>query len=173
MSANAISDQAIDQALSRQALHDLCMAYARAADRGDAELMESLFHEDATVISGIVNGDGKRFARDIVAFVTANLQRAFHSVANEWYEIKGDKAIGESYVIAMVTAGGNDIMTGGRYIDAFERRNGAWKFRSRNFVVDWTTTHPTTFESGGMYAALPTRGCFGKQDPVYAFWAGA
>lgn len=170
MSANAISDEAIDQALSRQALHDLSMAYARAADRADAELMESLFHEDATVISGVVNGDGKRFARDIVAFVRANLERGFHSVANEWYEIKGDKAIGESYVIAMVTAGGNDIMTGGRYIDSFERRTGVWKFKSRNFVVDWTTTHPTTFESGGMYSALPTRGRFGKEDPVYAFW---
>ena len=170
MSANAISDQAIDQAISRQALHDLCMAYARAADRGDAELMESLFHEDATVISGIVNGDGRRFAREIVEFVTKNLERSFHSVANEWLEIQGDKAIGESYVIAMVTAGGNDIMTGGRYIDSFERRAGVWRFKSRNFVVDWTTTHPTTFESGGMYAALPTRGRFGKEDPVYAFW---
>jgi hypothetical protein len=170
MTLNAVSDQAIDQALSRQALHDLGMAYARAVDRGDSELLASLLHEDATVVSGVVNGSGKRFASEVIAFVTANLERCFHSVANEWFDVRGDKAVGEIYVIATVTAGGNDIMTGGRYIDAYERRDGVWKFKSRDFVMDWSTTHPTTFESGGMYAGLPTRGRFGREDPVYAFW---
>jgi hypothetical protein len=169
MSSN-ISDEAIDQALSKQALHDLAMAYARAVDRADAELLASLFHEDATVISGVINGPAPRFAREIPEFVTKNLERCFHSVANEWFEIKGDRAIGESYVIATVTAGGRDIMTGGRYIDSYERRNGVWKFSSRDFVMDWSTNHPASFEPGGMYASLKTRGCYGREDPVYKFW---
>ena len=78
--------------------------------------------------------------------------------------------MGESYVIAMATAGGSDVMTGGRYIDAFERRNGKWKFKSRSFVIDWSSTQPVSYESGGMYAALTTRGSYGRGDPVYAFW---
>lgn len=167
---NNVSTAQIDALIARQACHDLSMAYCRAADRGDEALMASIFHPDATVVSGIKNGSGADFARDITAFVKANLERCFHSVANEWYEIDGDQGVGESYVIAMVSAGGNDIMTGGRYLDAFERRDGLWKIRSRTFVLDWTTTHPTTFEQAGMYAPLTTRGAFGKNDPIYAFW---
>jgi SnoaL-like domain len=167
---NKVSDVEIDVMLSKQALHELGMGYARAADRGDAQLMASLFHEDSTVLAGIANGSGADFAKGVTAFVTGNLERCFHSVANEWFDVKGDDAIGESYVIAMMVVGGNDIMTGGRYVDAYRRVKGVWKFKSRSFVRDWTSTAPTTFEGGGMYGALKTRGCYGPKDPVYAFW---
>jgi len=170
--ANPISDEDIDRALSRQALHDLCMAYARGVDRADQELLTSIFHEDATVVSGVVNGSGAKFAAEITAFVKANLERCFHSVANEWFEIRGNRAVGESYVIAVVTAAGNDVLTGGRYLDEFERRAGAWKFANRTFVCDWTLTQPTSYQSDGFYAALSTHGCYGRDDPVYAFWTG-
>jgi hypothetical protein len=165
-----ITDPQVHDAIAKQALHDLSMAYARAVDRADAALMRSIFHEDSTVVTGVFNGSGQDFAVKITAFVRENLERCFHSVANEWYEVKGDEAVGESYVIANVTAGGSDILTGGRYIDRYQRRNGVWKIQSRAFVVDWTNTQPTSHETGGMYAALTTRGCFGSEDPIYAFW---
>jgi hypothetical protein len=160
----------LEAALSRQALDELCAAYARGVDRADAELLASLFHEDATVISGVVNGSGPEFAKRICAFVTTNLERCFHSVSNSWFDVYGDDAVGEIYVIAMATAGGEDIMTGGRYVDSYQRRNGVWKFRSRAFVMDWSSTHPSTYHSDGMFSSLTTRGCFGRQDPVYALW---
>jgi hypothetical protein len=164
------TDALLDQALSKEALHDLNMAYARAVDRADADLMASVFHSDSSVVTGIFNGSGPEFAVRITSFVRENLERCFHSVANEWYEVRGDDAVGESYVIANATAGGRDILTGGRYIDAYQRRGGVWKIKSRTFVVDWTNAQPTSFEGGGMYAPLTTRGCFGKSDPIYAFW---
>ncbi len=164
------TDAQTDQALSKQALHDLGMAYARAIDRADASLMASIFHEDATVVSGVFNGNAAEFAVKITAFVRENIERCFHSVANEWHEVHGDEAVGESYVIANTTAGGKDTLTGGRYVDAYQRRNGVWKFKARTFVVDWTNAQPTSYETGGMYAALTARGCYGASDPVYAFW---
>ncbi len=163
---------ALDAALSRDAIRQLLAAYCRGVDRGDAELLSSIFWDDADVISGIVNGGGKEFAREIVSYVTANLDSCFHSVANEWIEVTGDHGVGEHYIIAHMRAGGNDSLTGGRYVDSYERRNGTWKIKSRTFVADWTSTHPATFESGGFYEALTTRGCFGKSDPVYALWEG-
>lgn len=168
-SVNA-DDRQIDALLTKQTLLELCMAYSRAVDRGDQELLASLFHDDAVVVSGIVNGRGKNFAEEIVAHVTQNLDRCFHSLANFWFEVDGDKAVGESYVIATFSSNGSDTMVGGRYIDSFERRKGTWKFASRTFVTDWNMTHPTTFESDGMYASLTTRGCFGSTDPVYKLW---
>lgn len=165
-----ISERDIDVALSKQALHDLSMAYARGVDRVDVELLRSIFHEDSTVISGVFNGNGHDFAREITKFIPANLVRAFHSVANEWFEVDGDRAIGESYAIATVTAGDNDAITGGRYVDTYERRNGVWKILSRTFVYDWTITVPTTHSNEDLYAGLKRHGCYGKADPVYAFW---
>jgi len=169
-SAMTKTDALLDQALSKQALHDLNMAYARAADRADAELMASVFHPDSTVVTGLFNGSGPEYAVKITGFVRENLERCFHSVANEWFEVRGDDAVGESYVIANVTVGGRDILTGGRYIDGYERTGSVWKIKSRTFVVDWTNSQPTSFEGGGLYASLTTRGCFGKSDPIYAFW---
>lgn len=162
---------ALDAALSRAAIHDLGMAYCRGVDRGDAALLASVFWEDSTVVSGIVNGPGAEFAEQITAYCMANLDYCFHSVSNEWIEVRGDHAVGEHYVIANMLAGGQDVMTGGRYIDSYERRGGVWKIKSRSFVTDWTSTHPTTMQRDGMYAALPNHGCFGKNDPVYAHWA--
>jgi hypothetical protein len=167
-----ISERDIDVALSKQALHDLGMAYARGVDRADSDLLLSIFHDDSTVISGVINGSGPEFARGITGFVRANLERCFHSVANEWYEVDGDRAVGESYGIATITAGGNDVISGGRYLDTYERRNGIWKFLSRTWVCDWTMTLPTTHQTDGMYEPLQTRGCYGKDDPVYRFWKG-
>lgn len=103
--------------------------------------------------------------------MTANLDYCFHSVANEWIEVKGDHAVGEHYIIAHMCAGGADVMTGGRYIDRYERRGGVWKIASRTFVADWNTSHPKSMELDGMYEPLKTRGSFGKGDPVYAHWA--
>jgi hypothetical protein len=161
---------ALDAALSRAAIHDLVMAYCRGVDRGDADLLKSIFHEDSTVVSGVINGSGADFAEHIVAYCTQNLDYCFHSVANEWIEVKGDHAVGEHYVIAQMTVGGNDVMTGGRYIDSYERRHGQWKIGSRTFVADWNTTHPSTLQLDGFYEALKTRGSFGRSDPIYAHW---
>jgi len=166
------TDLQVDVALAKLALHELNMAYARAADRADATLMASIFHEDATVVTGLLNGNAADYAVKITGFVRENLERCFHSIANEWYEVHGDRAVGECYVIANATAGGKDTLTGGRYVDAYERRNGIWKISSRTFVLDWINAQPTSFEGGGMYASLRTRGCFGKEDPIYAFWNG-
>lgn len=164
-------EAALDAALARAEIHDLCMAYARGVDRADAELLAAIFTEDSTVISGVVNGSGRQFAEQITAFVRDNLEMCFHSVANEWVDVRGDEAVGEHYAIAQMVQAGTEVLTGGRYIDHYVRRDGRWLIRSRTFVADWTHSHPSTMQRDGFYEALTIRGCFGRQDPVYAHWA--
>ncbi len=161
----------LDRALSKVAIHELCMSYCRAVDRGDKELMASLFADGATVMAGVFNGDAAEFSNFICDFVQENSSYVFHSVANEWVEINGDEAVGEHYVIAMMCSDDNDIMTGGRYIDRYVRRDGVWKILERTFVMDWNRTDPTTMQLDGMYEGLEQRGRWGKDDPVYALWA--
>lgn len=163
---------ALDAALSRDAIRTLLTGYCRGVDRGDEDLIASLFWEDANVVSGVSNGTGAAFAREVVTYVRSNLESCFHSIANEWIEVTGDHAVGEHYILAHHRAGSTETLTGGRYIDSYERRSGVWKFRARTFVCDWTSTHPVTFETAGYYETLTTRGCFGKSDPIYEHWAG-
>lgn len=162
---------ALDAALSRDAIRSLLTGYCRGADRADAQLLASVFWEDATVVSGVSNGSAGQFAADIAAHVSANLDACFHSIANEWIEVKGDHAVGEHYVIAHSRAGGEDTMTGGRYVDSYERRGGVWKIASRSFVCDWTSAQPSTFENAGFYEALTLRGAQDRSDPIYAHWS--
>jgi uncharacterized protein (TIGR02246 family) len=162
---------ALDAALSRDVIRRLVTSCCRGIDRGDKELLASLFWEDSTVVSGITNASGAEFANQVVDHVTQHLDYCFHSVANEWVEVKGDHAVGEHYVIAHLSAGGQDVMTGGRYIDSYVRREGVWKIHARTFVADWNTSHPKSMELDGMYEALKNRGSFGKSDPIYAHWA--
>ncbi len=163
-------DEQLRQALARVEIRNLLMAYARGADRADGDLLASIFHPGATVVSGAFNGSGSDFAREITGFIRANLTRCFHSIANEWVSITGNRAVGEAYVIAHMTAADTDTLTGGRYIDEFECRDGVWKVTSHTFVSDWNMNLPSSYQDDGMYAALDSRGCYGSQDPVYSFW---
>lgn len=168
------SQQAIDAVISRQQIADLTMAYCRGVDRADAELLESIFHEDSTVVSGAYNGPGKAFATVICGVVQDAYEQTFHSIANQWIEVEGDGAVGETYVIAVSTGrDGTDTLTGGRYVDRFTRRAGRWAIAERTFVLDWLRAEPSTRDvSGPMYAALDLHGSRGRGDPVYAFLAG-
>lgn len=166
-----VDPAALDQMLSRAAIHDLVMGYCRGVDRADADLLKSIFWDDGTMISGVINGPASEFADGITQYCPANMDYCFHSVANEWIEVKGDHGVGEHYVIAHLSAGGQDAMTGGRYIDRYERRDGVWKILSRTFVADWNTAHPNSMALDGMYEPLKTRGGWGATDPVYALWA--
>lgn len=162
---------ALEAVVAREAIRKLLTAYCRGIDRCDKALLASVFWDDATVVSGVVNAPGPQFANDIVDYVTANLECSFHSIANEWIEVTGDRAVGEHYVIAHVRVDGRDVMTGGRYLDTYERRHGVWKMLARTFVADWNTSHPKSLDLDGVYEPGKTRGSFGKGDPVYALWA--
>lgn len=170
MAANT-DQKALDIALAKVEIHELVTAYCRGVDRADAELLKSIFADDATVISGVFNGNGQEFASQICDFVKNNTDYVFHSVANEWIEVRGDEAVGEHYVIAMMKAGGQDVMTGGRYIDRYVRDGGKWKIKERSFVMDWNRSDPTTMQEGGFFEGLEKRGRWGQDDPVYALWA--
>ena len=171
-------EAAVADALARQDIHDLIMAQARATDRRDRALLESIFHQGATVdAGGLFDGPAPDYC-DFILEMTAPLKKMYHSVANEWIRVEGDHGVAETYVIAFTTAadeaGGDvDSLSGGRYLDRFERRDGLWKFVHRAYVMDWTMHQPTTDQSDdpdSMYASLTNRGRHWPDDPVYALW---
>lgn len=172
------SEQAlVDELEAKQALHELNAAHARAADRLDRELMKSLWHPDATVDVGIFAGPASEYA-ELVTEPNEAMERSFHALSNEYYRILGDKAVGETYVIAVTTVveGGEKIdrLVGGRYLDRYQRRNGEWKFSERVFVLDWNMNQPcTAVWDEGLFGQIKLRGARDGNDPIYNYWEKA
>jgi len=136
-------DRALQELLDKQALHDLLMRYCRGVDRRDAELLKSVYHADARdEHAGPHNGDANGFIQSIV---DPKIKRpdGMHCIMNEYFRIDGDVAYGESYFAAFQVrdVDGHDsrtvTMSGGRYIDRFERRNGEWRIAHRRLVSEF------------------------------------
>jgi len=131
---------ALDELLAKQRLSELIAAYSRAADRSDERLLASLFHPGAVCDSGVIRAEGTEFAQRFVAWTREHAAVLSHSACTSLFEVDGERATGETYVLAMCRLnerhGGGQSLVAGRYLDRFERRGGEWKFSERRFVVD-------------------------------------
>ena len=124
---------------ARQAIQDCLMRYARGVDRFDRDLLLSAYHPDAVDDHGKFLGSPSEFwdwAFDQHSRVHLSHQ---HYIANQSCEIDGDVAHAETYYVfaSMNRQGPAMSMTGGRYIDRFERREGQWKIAYRICTRDW------------------------------------
>jgi ketosteroid isomerase-like protein len=140
----------------RLAIRELVGAYARCADRRDAEGQKSLFTEDTHFVV-YMEGDGSEptqvlDGREALTPVFDDLNRyqaTMHFNGRTTISLDGDRATGESYCIAhhlFTQDGERNLMTAWlRYGDTFVKLDGAWLFAERNLYVDWTETrrsHP-------------------------------
>lgn len=174
---NQLSDMAVlENVEAKQALHALNSRFCRALDRMDRDLMNSLWTDDAEVDIGAHQGDARSFSEAVTAD-DGRLERSFSSISNEYFDIDGDQAKGELYVIniSTVVLGGEkeDRLIGGRYLDRYQKVNGDWKIASRIFVHDWNMSHPTTAVwDEGLFGMIKLRGTRDKTDPVYSLLGG-
>ena len=155
----------------RQAITDMIYRYCRSMDRIDAELGYSIWHEDAVADYGaeVYQGSGRGF----IDFVCEQHRRTLthvHQVTNILIELDGDRAGSESYVVSDLRAGQGEqvkhITTWGRYIDAWERRDGRWGIVKRIAIRDFAEVRDVT------PAPLPPRGARDPNDPSYAVLRG-
>ncbi|MHB1583808.1 MAG: nuclear transport factor 2 family protein [Acidimicrobiales bacterium] len=135
------------------ALRELAVRYARAVDRRDVDTFLAVFEPDAVVVvrrpsptdrpSEIRGHD--RLAR--IPEVIARYARTFHFLGQSSYRDLGDEAEGEVYCIAhhldVSAEAATDLVMFIRYEDRYARhRDGTWRIRRREVLVDWTETRP-------------------------------
>lgn len=165
----------LETLLAKQALHELNTAYSRSVDRLDEAAFVALFHDDASIDSGVLRGEPVYFAREFARWIRRHGRLTSHAITNEWFLVDGARAIGESYVVAIARLRDepkeSDVLTFGRYFDRFERRDGAWKFSERRFVLDHSVTLSTRAEPLPEPAGPSEgHGAFAPHDPIYRFW---
>ncbi len=121
------------------AIRSVLARYCRGVDRRDWELVRSCYHDDAFEDHGIYRGDVDGF----VAWVADRHQQvtqSMHVLANVFIEEQGDAAVVESDSMTSQESSvdGEKVTSEGacRYVDRFERRDGAWRIARRTMVVE-------------------------------------
>jgi hypothetical protein len=152
----------------RQEIHHVLMRYCRGVDRGDVELLRSVYHPGANDDHGRFKGSGAEFADYIVKSMDAVGGVGQHHITNYLIELGGDRAAVESYFIAWHPvpgdAGGSTLaQIGGRYLDRMERHRKVWAIVDRTVVVDWTRS--TVLGEEWVAGSTFRRGARGVEDP--------
>ena len=174
MTAN-IDSSALQRLLDKDAIHESLCRYARGVDRGDWDQVRSTYHPDAFDehgdykggIDGLIEWLDKRFA---------GVDNSMHLLGNCLIEFAGpDLALVETYFVSRrfmpaaghAGAGPTDALAReawGRYVDRFERREGAWKVAHRTVVLEASSS---SLALGGARRAGLRWGSRDRKDRLY------
>ena len=151
---------------------DALLSYTRGIDRLDKESVISAFHPGA-----ILNNYGPEPMpiEDFVEYALPSLKQRYsatqHRVSNIRIEIKEDRALVESYVLAYhvkSSESSKQLHTfNGRYIDTFALRDAHWKISERFLRNDWSKVDDITEEMAGSSVWVKSRR--DDDDPIYDF----
>lgn len=142
-------DAALGRLLARNEILEVLARYARGVDRADAELLKSCYHADATEEHG---GNFTGNAHEYVDGAVPRIRRMGtmqHLLGSSHVEFDAGGAVAwvETYVWTFVRFHHDgqltDTFTGGRLVDRFERRDGAWRIAHRRTVFDWNRDTPS------------------------------
>jgi SnoaL-like domain len=133
----------LDALLAKEDIRTLSRQYMRGLDRLDADLLGSVFFDDARVDYGFYRGSAQQFV-EFAMRALRDHHANHHFIGQMSVDLEGDVAFGEIYFQAfhrLVDAGAEkDLFIAGRYVDRYERRNGIWKIAFRAEVNDWART---------------------------------
>ena len=88
--------QAVQELLAKQAIYELSCRYMRGLDRTDAQLLPSVFFDDAYCEYGFINGDPAVFIDYAIGALRGH-EANQHMIGNVLIELEGDEAFGEVY----------------------------------------------------------------------------
>src|SRR5437773_1007929 len=107
-------------------------------------MLRSAFWPDAQLDYGAFRGPRDAVVERLIERM-GRLSRTSHQLGQSLVEIDGETATVETYFTAFHKvpgpAGGADIFVGGRYLDHFEQRGGAWRILRRVTGYDWYRQH--------------------------------
>jgi hypothetical protein len=147
-------ERTVAELKDRQAIHDCLMTYSRGIDRLDRELLLSVYHDDAIDDHGVFVGTPEEFVDWAFAMHRSTHLSHQHCILNYTVDLQGDVAHTETYYmfVGLNRTGTPLTMSGGRYIDRLEKRDGRWAIAARVCVRDWAplTEIPETLDQAAM-----------------------
>ena len=150
-------EKAVRELVDRQAIHDCLMRYSRGVDRLDRELLLSVYHADGIDDHGMFVGGREEFADWVIDMHSTTHHSQQHCLLNHTVDIDGTTAHAETYYmfVGMNKSGPPCSISGGRYIDRFENRDGIWAVAHRVCIRDWILTdEPIDPDDPAAYTAV-------------------
>ncbi len=133
--------------IDRQEIYQVLLRYGRGLDRLDVELARSCYWDDATEDHGHFIGDPDSFI-DWANGTSLHFQSTLHGLMNHFCDLDGDNAYCETYYFfSSVAAEPPHLLSTGRYIDHFQKRNGEWRIANRVTIVEGTYDVPDSAAS--------------------------
>jgi hypothetical protein len=139
----------VNELIAKQEVHEVLMRFMRGMDRQDWELVRSCYYPEAIHDHGTWRGHVDEFIeREKVTYQRFVINT--HFAGNELIEVEGDTARSELYSVCWhrVRAQGDDPeidwVSGMRYQDRLERRDGEWRIAYRLIAMDWHRADPVT-----------------------------
>ena len=166
------SDEELAALVDRQAIYDAMLQYCRGVDRCDADLMRSVYHEDATDHHGAFEGRAWEFVDMFIPSSKEDSTFTQHAIANFTVELAGDRASSEAYFVAYVgrMEGDQEVIDafGGRYVDQWERRETGWGVAQREVVHEWSRANAFGTEPFPLPTDLFAQPVRGREDISFA-----
>jgi SnoaL-like domain len=150
----------------RAEIRDCMQRYARGIDRQDRALLRSAYHDGAVDDHVGFIGEVDDFIDWALAY-HATQTRYQHYLLNHSADIDGDEAHAETYYLFVGTdrePANHIIISGGRYVDRLERRDGRWAIVDRVCIVEFNAESEShiTEEVIAMMVGMPVS----RQDPT-------
>jgi len=156
----------LDQRLSRMEIVEAMWRYSHAVDRHDNAMMEGLFWPDCEIsYTNLFTGDRAKF----LTWANPHHEEAYinhqHHTTVHVIDIDGDTASAEHYCIVFLQRrDGSILLSSGRYLQQWERREGEWRILVREFMPEMSaglaggtarlTTTPASLRE--MYVSIAT-----------------
>ena len=129
-------DEKLREIIDRHEIWRVMQRYGRGLDRVDRELVRSCYFDDAIEDHGMFVGIPEDFI-DWADQTTLGFLCTHHGLMNHYCEIDGDDAHAETYYLFTgVAEKPPHLLSMGRYIDHFQRRNGEWRIANRVAVIE-------------------------------------
>ncbi len=157
---------------ARAEIADVVLRYCRGVDRLDLALVRSCYHDGGIDHHTGFDGDADRYVEWLRGLLP-RFSGTMHMVGNQLIEVDGDVARSETYGTAHHWGEPIDdptlnFVTGFRYVDRMERRNGEWRIAERWAVREWTRSIPA--ETVRPREGEGPTGRRDGTDPVYQGW---
>ena len=129
-------ERRLREQLDRDEIWRVMQSYARGLDRLDYELVRSCYWDDAIEDHGSYVGRPDDFIEWANSTTLAN-QSTQHGILNHYCDLQGDDAYCETrYLFTAVADRPPHLMSTGRYVDHFQKRNGEWRIANRVCIIE-------------------------------------
>lgn len=130
-------ERRLRELVDRQEILDALYRYSRGLDRADHALAASAYHDDAVDDHGAVVASGRELVDWAIAMHEEKDISHCHVLGgNVTIDLDGDTAHVESYFFTFCREKKKpNMLSTGRYVDRFERRDGKWAIAARVCVA--------------------------------------